>query len=148
MVIINYIRHFCQTNHWTLFTFLVLISFACQSQVNRLDISDPRLPSEAKQRIADAEDALIIAEAERRTAELQLLKAQTEQSRLNEAPSVLVQQRSFELMLQEPFTREVCPALISESPSTQFLLLFPLVWIFRQAKFHLQPHSVAAKCCR
>lgn len=61
---------------FTLFTLLsVPLLFGCGQIVRPLSAADSRLPSEAKQRIADAEDAVLIARSRFRDAKLNFERA-------------------------------------------------------------------------
>ena len=88
---------------------LLLISFGgCRQQVRVRSLSDTRLPAAAKQRIADGEDAVLIAQTQVAHAKKVLDKAVARQVRfLQSAPSLgAVQSSSESLMTQRVGLRE------------------------------------------
>jgi hypothetical protein len=67
----------------------LLILGGCVQVVQPIPLSDTRLPAEAKQRIADAEDALVIASGRLEDAQAKLEEARMKQSRFNLKPPPL-----------------------------------------------------------
>jgi hypothetical protein len=57
------------------------VCLACQTKVQEISLSDKRLPAEARQKIADAQDAQIVARAKVANAENQLRQAQEKQAK-------------------------------------------------------------------
>lgn len=62
---------------------------ACAPQITPLNLSDPRLPAEARQGIADAQDEVVVAEGRLLDAEGELTRARSAVTRLSAAPPQL-----------------------------------------------------------
>lgn len=73
---------------WTpLLLFLAAILSACGGlQVDRLSLTDPRLPVDARRWVADAEDAVVVSRARRNAAEAELKSAQRWQTAVLSGP--------------------------------------------------------------
>ena len=67
----------------------LFLGLGCGQVIKPLSLSDARLPAKAKQRIADAEDALIIAQSQLNDTQRSLNKAQERQIRFNTRPPQL-----------------------------------------------------------
>jgi hypothetical protein len=65
------------------------LCIGCGQVIQPLSLSDIRLPAKAKQRIADAEDALIITQSQLADTQLSLDRAQKRQLRFNTKPPKL-----------------------------------------------------------
>ena len=63
-----------------------LLNIGCNQQVKALSAADIRLPSAAKQRIADAEDAVLIAQSRFEDAQQMYEKTLEKNSKFNEQP--------------------------------------------------------------
>ena len=68
---------------------IIFLTFGCGQVIQPLSLSDTRLPAKAKQRIADAEDALIITQSQLSDTRLSLDRAQKRQLRFNTRPPQL-----------------------------------------------------------
>lgn len=76
--------------------------FACQQQVHTLSLSDARLPAAAKQRIADGEDAVLIAQTQVAQAKKFLEESITRQMRfIQSAPDLGSLQGSSESLMNQ-----------------------------------------------
>jgi hypothetical protein len=68
---------------------ILALCIGCGQVIQPLSLSDIRLPAKAKQRIADAEDALIITQSQLADTQLSLDRAQKRQLRFNTKPPKL-----------------------------------------------------------
>ena len=84
------------TNYCLVFClFTSLIQCACSQEVRTLSASDQRLPNVAKQRIADAEDAVLISRSQYEDAQSKYESALLKSNKFNQKPPNLGQATSL-----------------------------------------------------
>ena len=91
-----------------LLTFICMLNLACQQTVSVLTLSDTRLPAAAKQRIADGEDAVLIAQTQVAYAKKLLQESIDRQVRFMDLPPSLgsLTAQSEQLLTQRVGLRE------------------------------------------
>ena len=79
------VRRYCLLSLFSLLLFSLNLQ-ACSQRVQALSAADQRLPNEAKQNIADAEDAVLIARSRVQDAQSKLEQAQIKQRKFMQSP--------------------------------------------------------------